>query len=113
MPPNDEPGSFSMMKQVMPSGVFAASATSPARSPFVTHIFVPLRMYSLPSGRPPHPTNRPPLPSPVGHRLAPDRLRVASCVGLGQGERSAHLTGRHLRQPARLLLGGAELLDQR
>ena len=58
------------MKQVMPSGVLAASATSPARSPLVTHIFVPLRTYSSPSG--------------VG--LAPDRLGVAAGVGLGQAK---------------------------
>ena len=43
------PGSFSTMKQVMPSSVRAASATSPARSPLVTHIFVPLTTYSSPS----------------------------------------------------------------
>ena len=34
----------------MPSGVLAASATSPARSPLVTHIFVPSITYSSPSG---------------------------------------------------------------
>ena len=47
---SDGPGSFSTMKHVMPSGVLAASATSSARSPLVTHIFVPLTMYSSPSG---------------------------------------------------------------
>jgi hypothetical protein len=50
IPPNDGPGSFSTMKQVMPSGVRAASATTLDRSPLVTHIFVPSRMYSSPSG---------------------------------------------------------------
>ena len=37
------------MKHVMPSSVRAASATSPARSPLVTHIFVPVITYSSPS----------------------------------------------------------------
>ncbi len=41
MPPLVGPGSFSTMKHEMPSSVRAASATMPARSPFVTHIFVP------------------------------------------------------------------------
>ncbi len=41
MPSKRGPGSFSTMKQVMPSGVTAASATRPARSPLVTHILVP------------------------------------------------------------------------
>jgi hypothetical protein len=50
MPPNSGPGSLPKMKQVMPSGVRAARATTPARSPFVTHIFVPLMTYSSPSG---------------------------------------------------------------
>ena len=50
MPSNLGPGSFSMMKQVMPSGVLAARATTSARSPLVTHILVPLTMYSSPSG---------------------------------------------------------------
>ena len=50
MPPNAAPGSFSTMKQVMPSGVLAARATMAARSPLVTHIFVPLMTYSSPSG---------------------------------------------------------------
>ena len=44
------PGSFSTMKQVMPSGVRAASATMPERSPLVTHILVPSMTYSSPSG---------------------------------------------------------------
>jgi len=43
------PGSFSTMKHVMPSSVRAASATSPARWPFVTHVFVPVITYSSPS----------------------------------------------------------------
>jgi hypothetical protein len=38
------------MKQVMPSGVRAASATIEARSPLVTHILVPSMTYSSPSG---------------------------------------------------------------
>ena len=33
-----------------PSGVRAASATTPARSPLVTHILVPATTYSSPSG---------------------------------------------------------------
>ena len=41
MPPKRGPGSFSTMKQVMPSGVRAARATIPALSPLVTHILVP------------------------------------------------------------------------
>jgi hypothetical protein len=50
MPSKRSPGSFSTMKQLMPSGVRAASATTPARTPFVTHIFVPSTTYSSPSG---------------------------------------------------------------
>ena len=38
------------MKQVMPSGVLAARATMPDRSPLVTHILVPSITYSSPSG---------------------------------------------------------------
>ena len=47
--PQRSPGSFSTMKQVMPSVVRAARATSPARTPFVTHVFVPVTTYSSPS----------------------------------------------------------------
>ena len=51
MPPNDEPGSFSTMKQVTrSSGVRANSITSDARTPLVTHILVPLMIHSSPSG---------------------------------------------------------------
>ena len=39
--PEAAPGSFSTRKQVTPSGVRAARATSPARTPLVTHILVP------------------------------------------------------------------------
>ena len=42
MPSNVGPGSFSTMNAEMPSSVRAASATMPARSPFVTHALVPL-----------------------------------------------------------------------
>ena len=48
----------------------------------------------------------------VGRRLAPDRLRVAARVGLGQRERGAHLASRHLRQQLLALRVGAEPLDQ-
>ena len=41
MPPERGPGSFSTMKQVIPSGATAAKATMLARSPLVTHILVP------------------------------------------------------------------------
>ena len=50
IPPDRVPGRFSTMKQVTPSGVRAASATMPDRSPFVTHILVPSITYSSPSG---------------------------------------------------------------
>ena len=49
MPSNVGPGSFSTMNAEMPSSVRAASATMAARSPFVTHAFVPLSTYSSPS----------------------------------------------------------------
>ena len=47
--PKLAPGSFSTMKQVMPSSVRAASATSPARWPLVTQVLVPVITYSSPS----------------------------------------------------------------
>jgi hypothetical protein len=50
MPPHvAASGSFSTMKQVMPSSVRAASATSPARWPLVTQVLVPVITYSSPS----------------------------------------------------------------
>ncbi len=63
IPPNVGPGSFSTMKQVMPSSVRAASATIPARSPFVTHIFVPVMTYSSPSRTARHAMLRVSLPA--------------------------------------------------
>ena len=41
-----------------------------------------------------------------------DRRDVGAGLGLGHGERAAHLAGGHPRQQARLLLGGAVLGDQ-
>ncbi len=49
MPSKRGPGSFSTISAEIPSSVRAARATTPARSPFVTHVLVPLRMYSSPS----------------------------------------------------------------
>ncbi|MEJ7583940.1 MAG: hypothetical protein WKF43_07585 [Acidimicrobiales bacterium] len=50
MPSKRSPGSFSTMKQVMrSSGVRAMSITNEARTPFVTHILVPLTIHSSPS----------------------------------------------------------------
>ena len=50
MPPAFGPGSFSTMKQHTPASVRAAERrTMPARSPLVTHIFVPSITYSSPS----------------------------------------------------------------
>ena len=63
IPPNVGPGSFSTMKQVMPSSVRAASATMPARSPLVTHVLVPLITYSSPSRRARHEMFRVSLPA--------------------------------------------------
>ena len=51
------------MKHEMPSSVRAASATMPARSPFVTHIFVPLITYSSPSRTARHAMLRVSLPA--------------------------------------------------
>ena len=91
------PGSFSTMKQVMPSGVLAASATTPARSPLVTHIFVPSMMYS----------------SPSGVALQRSACGVAAGVGLGQRERRPLLAGGHPRQQPLALLVGAVPRDER
>ncbi len=63
IPSNVGPGCFSTMKHVMPSSVRAASATIPARSPLVTHIFVPLITYSSPSRVARHWTLRVSLPA--------------------------------------------------
>ena len=49
MPSNLGPGSFSTISAEIPSSVRAASATMLARSPLVTHAFVPLMTYSSPS----------------------------------------------------------------
>ena len=72
------------MKHVMPSSVRAASATIPARSPLVTHIFVPVITYSSPSRR----------------ARQRDVAGVAPGVGLGQREAAAQLARREPRQPA-------------
>src|SRR5262245_15937614 len=63
MPPNFGPGSFSTMRHEMPSSVRAASATTPARSPFVTHILVPVMTYSSPSRTARHAMLRVSLPA--------------------------------------------------
>src|SRR5262245_563353 len=48
-PPDSRPGDFSTTNALIPSSVRAASSTSDARSPFVTHVFVPLTLHSSPS----------------------------------------------------------------
>ena len=85
------------MKHEMPSSVRAASATIAARSPFVTHIFVPLTTYSSPSRVARH----------------DDVARVAPGVGLREREAAAQLAGREARQPSLLLLLGAVLARSR
>ena len=84
------------MKHEMPSSVRAASATIPARSPLVTHIFVPLITYSSPSRVARH----------------DEVARVAPGVGLRQREAAAELARREARQPALLLLLGAVVHDE-
>ena len=68
----------------------------PARSPFVTHIFVPSIDVLV----------------AVARRPARDVARVAAGVGLRQREAAAELAGREARQPALLLLFGAVVHDQ-
>ena len=84
------------MKQVMPSGVLAASATTPARSPLVTHIFVPSRMYSSPSG------------------VALHRMACVSLPASGSDSENAARTSPVAMRGSQLLalLVGAEPLDQ-
>ena len=96
MPPLFGPGSFSTMKQQMPASVRAASATIAARSPLVTHIFVPSITYSSPSRAARHARLRVSLPG----------------VGLRQRQAAAQLAGRQARQPALLLRVGAVVHDE-
>jgi hypothetical protein len=70
MPPKRGPGSFSTIRHEMPSSVRTASATMPARSPLVTHIFVPVTTYSSPSRTARH-----------------DRLRVSLPASASESER--------------------------
>ena len=96
MPPKRGPGSFSTMRHEMPSSVRTASATMPARSPFVTHIFVPVTTYSSPSSTARH-----------------ARLRVSLPASASESDRQPRSSPRrHARQPALLLLLGAVVHDQ-
>ena len=96
IPPNVGPGSFSTMKQVMPSSVRAARATMPARSPLVTHVFVPLITYSSPSRRARH-----------------EMLRVSLPASGSESDRQPRgAPSREAGQPPRLLLGRALPHDQ-
>ena len=96
MPPHVGPGSFSTMKHEMPSSVRAASATMPARSPFVTHIFVPVITYSSPSRTARH-----------------EMLRVSLPASDSDSDRQPRSSpGREARQPALLLLLGAVVHDE-
>ena len=84
MPPCARPGSFSTMKQLMPSGDLAASATTPARSPLVTHILVPFRTYSSLSGVALHRSDLVSLPASGSDR---DRQPRTSPVASGGNSR--------------------------
>src|SRR5205085_5540012 len=81
MPPDRFPGSFSTMKQVMPSGVLAASATTLDRSPLVTHVLVPSMTYSSPSGVALHRRDRVSLPASGSLRLRAPRHSPAAILG--------------------------------
>ena len=83
-------------KPRMPSSVFAHTTATSETPPFVIHIFAPFRTQSR----------------PVALRVGLHRRRVAAGVGLGQAEAADELAGGHARQPALLLLVGAELPDR-
>ena len=84
MPPLFGPGSFSTMKQHTPASVRAASATMSARSPLVTHIFVPSITYSSPSRTALHERLRVSLPASDSEsdrqpRISPVASRGSQC----------------------------------
>ena len=98
------PGSFSVMKQVMPrwggsalGSVFISTNTTPSASPLVDpHLLaveLPVAVVEL-----------------LGRRL--DALDVRADLGLRQREGGAQLAGGHARQEVLLLLVGAELDQQ-
>ena len=78
------------MKHVMPSSVRAARATTPARSPLVTQVLVPLITYSSPSRRARQEMFRVSLPAsgsdsdrqPRGAPSASDGSQRACCSGV-------------------------------
>ena len=81
IPSNVGPGSFSTINAEMPSSVRAASATMPARSPLVTHAFVPLMTYSSPSRVARQDMLRVSLPASGSESERPPRRSPVAMVG--------------------------------